>query len=89
MKSKNSRNQRIAINFIKELDEIQKERKRKGLDRGLKRGISAVKITEMIPKYQGWGKFKEDLINYSFKRGKRKWRIKEDLREWALFLLLS
>ena len=72
MKTKNSRNQRVAISFIQELDEIQKERKKKGLDRGLKRGISAVKITEMIPKYQGWRQFKEDLIRYNFKRGHKK-----------------
>lgn len=72
MKTKNSRNQRVALSFIKELDEIQKERKRKGLDKGLKRGISAVKITEMIPKYQGWRQFKADLICYNFKRGHKK-----------------
>jgi hypothetical protein len=72
MKSKNSRNQRVALSFIKELDDIQKQRKKQGLDKGLKRGISAVKITEMIPKYQGWREFKEDLITYRFKRGHKR-----------------
>ena len=72
MKTRNSRNQRIAVSFIKELDDIQKQRKKIGMDKGLKRGISAVKITEMIPKYQGWREFKADLINYKFKRGHKR-----------------
>jgi len=72
MRTRNSRNQRISLSFLKELEDIQKSRKKAGFDKGLKRGISTVKITEMIPKYINWREFKHDLINHSYKRGHKR-----------------
>jgi len=57
--------ERVAINFHEEIEDIKDERVKRKKD---KKKRSNGKITHMIPKHKHWKKIKEDLIEYEFER---------------------
>ena len=56
---------RIDPRFNNELEDIKNERLKRKIDR---KKISSRKLTSLIPRYKGWGKMKEEIIEYSFKK---------------------
>lgn len=52
--------QRIGDNFKKEIDNINKERIKRGID---KRNKSVRKITDLITRHNSWPIIKEEIIN--------------------------
>ncbi len=58
---KSNMNQRVSLNFRKELDSINKKRDENGLD-----SLSYPKITELTIKHKKcWGIIKKDIIGYN------------------------
>lgn len=56
---------RIDPKFNDELEDIKKKRLERKTD---KKRISVRKLTSLIPRYKKWGKMKEEMIDYSFRK---------------------
>ena len=56
---------RIDPRFNDELEDIKDKRLERKID---KKRISSRKLTSLIPRHKRWGRIKEEMIEYMFKR---------------------
>ena len=56
---------RVDPRFNDELEDIKEQRLKRKID---KKRISSNKLTSLIPRYKGWSKMKEEIIEYIFRK---------------------